>query len=291
MNTNPFFKKLTNQQLQIMLSFIAQHELMFDSDARHVFSLSRFVMGQLLIGMNPSNTNNKNRLIEMYRYFLMRCSRKFGRLISSQFMLRGRSRPINTNHILRSQSAVSGSLLQQFLSIPHYGLAVSLGNTSAIAEMVYRLSKIYMYDRSGNADNRFKRQLLRLIEYGISRGCQDCLAIMAHFLDIGFGGIVQMDGERAIKLAGESAEAGSVIGWKVLANLLKSNASNQDPFYDEIYVDETYAGVRLYVGRYKKEEDQHEDDTSVSKFRQRIISRMILEEKVGKQILSFSALS
>jgi len=141
-----------------------------------------------------------------------------------------------------------------------------------------------MYDPSGNADNIFKRQLLRLIEYGISHGCPDCFAIIAHFLDIGFGGIVQMVRKHALKLSGESSEAGSVIGWEVLADLLKSNASNQDPFY----VDETYAGVRLYVGRFIKEEDQHEDDTSVSRSRQRMIAKMILEEKIGKQILSLS---
>jgi hypothetical protein len=283
---------LIEQQQKNLLRFMERYNCGFYSRALCTFSQSRFVMGQLLIGMNPSNNSNKNTLKKLIEQFLRDCSIKFGRCMSLQFILRGRSQSINFNDITRFQSAVSGSLQQQFLSIPHYGIAALLGNTSAIAEMVYRLSKIYMYDPSGNAaDNSFKGQLLRLIEYGISRGCQDCLAIMAHFLDIGFGGIVQMDGERAIKLAGESAEAGSVIGWEVLADLLKSNASNQDPFYDEIYVDETYAGVRLYVGRYIKEEDQHEDDTSVSRSTQIIIARRILEERVGKQILSLSAVS
>ena len=289
MNINYIFNKLSiEKQQQNLLSFIERlerHNIFFDSHAICIFSQSRFVMNQLLIGMKPTNTNNKNILNKIFEEFLGDCSRKFGRLISTQFMLRGRSQPINYQDITRFQSAVSVSLKQQFLSIPHYGLAVILGNTSAIAEMVYRLSKIYMYDPSGNADNIFKRQLLRLIEYGISRGCQDCLAIMAHFLYIGFGGIVQMDRERAIKLAGESAESGSVIGWEVLANLLKSNASNKDLFYNE-----TYAGVRLYVGLFRKEEDQHKDDTSVSRSRQRMIARRILEERVGKQILSLSAL-
>jgi hypothetical protein len=284
MNINKMTIKLSIKQHQQLLRFMKRHNIFFDSHAICIFSQSRFVMGQLLIGMKPSNTNNKNVLNKIFEEFLGDCSRKFGRLISTQFMLRGRSQQINYQDITRFQSAVSVSLKQQFLLIPHYGLATLLGNTSAIAEMVYRLSKIYMYDPSGNADNIFKRQLLRLIEYGISHGCQDCFAIMAHFLDIGFGGIVQMDRERAIKLAGESAESGSVIGWEVLANLLKSNASNKDSFY----VDETYAGVRLYVGRFIKEEDQHKDDTSVSRSRQRMIAKMILEEKIGKQILSLS---
>ena len=284
MNIMYIFNKLSIKQQQQLLRFIEKYHIFFDSHAHHMFSQSRFVMGRLLIRTKPSNTNNKNILNKIIEQFLRDCSRKFGRLISIQFVLRGRSQSINYQDITRFQSAVSVSLQQQFLLISHYGIAVLLGNTSAIAEMVYRLSKIYMYDPSGNADNIFKGQLLRLIKYGISHRCQDCLAIMAHFLDIGFGGIVQMDRERAIKLAGESAEAGSVIGWEVLANLLKSNASNKDSFY----VDETYAGVQLYVGRFIKEEDQHKDDKSVSRSKQRMIAMRILEEKIGKQILSLS---
>ena len=278
---------LIEQQQKNLLRFMERYNCGFDSRALCIFSQSRFVMGQLLIGMNPSNKSNKNTLKKIIEQFQRDCSRKFGRVISSQFMLRGRSQSINFNDITRFQYAVS--LRKQFLSIPHYGTAALLGNTSAIAEMVCRLSKIYIYDPSGNADDRFTVQLLRLIEYGISHGCPDCLAVMAHFLDIGFGGIVQVDRQRAFKLAGESAEAGSIIGWFVLADLLESNTSNQGRFDDGIYVDETNAGVRLYVGLFRKEEDQHEDDTSVSRSTQIIIARRIQEEKVGKQILSFSA--
>jgi len=261
MNINSFpikllIKKQQHQQQQL-LSFMEIHKIFFDLHPRHMFSQSRFVMGQLLIGMKPTNTNNKNILNKIFKEFLGDCSRKFGRLISSQFMLRGRSQLINYNHITQFQSAIS--LQQQFISIPHYGLAVILGNTSAIAEIVYRLSKITMYDKYGMIDNKSPLKVISLIEYGISSKCPDCLGIMAHFLKVGLGAVVPVDQQRALKLAGESAEAGSIYGWFVLASLLKDNSDNasyHNEFDDEINVDETDLGVWQFVGERATRDEQ-----------------------------------
>ena len=263
MNINYIFNKLSiEKQQQNILSFIERlerHNIFFDSHTLYIFSQSRFVMNQLLIGMKPTNTNNKNILNKIFEEFLGDCSRKFGRLISTQFMLRGRSQPINYQDITRFQSAVSVSLQQQFLSIPHYGLAVILGNTSAIAEMVYRLSKITMYDKYGMIDNKSPLKVISLIEYGISRKCPDCLAVMAHFLKVGLGDVVHVDQQRAFKLAGESAEAGSIYGWFVLACLLKDNSDNasyHNEFDDEINVDETDLGIWQFVGERATRDEQ-----------------------------------
>jgi len=261
MNINSFsinllIEKQKHQQQQL-LRFMEIHKIFFDSHALCIFSQSRFVMGQLLIGMKPTNTNNKNILKKIFEEFLGDCLRKFGRLISSQFMLRGRSQLINYNHITQFQSAIS--LQQQFISIPHYGLAVILGNTSAIAEMVYRLSKITMYDKYGMIDNKSPLKVISLIEYGISRKCPDCLAVMAYFLKVGLGAVVPVDQQRAFKLAGESSEAGSVIGWFVLASLLKDNSDNasyHNEFDDEINVDETDLGVWQFVGERATRDEQ-----------------------------------
>jgi len=282
MNINSVILKLTKQQQQQMLRFIAERGLVFDSRTRHMFSLSRYIMGKL-ISAKPSSRKNEGTLIEIYRHFLMRCSMKFGLIISDQFVLRGRSKLINLS--LVSQLMNSNSFQQQLRSIPNYGFAICLGNTGAIAEIVLRLSKCIFYYTNEIVDNRLDNKLLRFIEYGISRRCPDCLAVMAYFLDIGMGNL-PVDQQRALKLAGESAEAGSVIGWKVLANLLEYNASNQDSFNDEIYVDETEAGVRQYVGIFIKEKKQEEDNTSVSRSRQTIIAK-IINETIEKQILYF----
>lgn len=247
MNINPFFGNLAKQQQhKQMFRFISEHLLRFDPRARHMFSLSQFLMRRL-ISLNPSTKNNKNTLIEIYRHFLMRCSGRFGRLISGQFILHGRFQPINPSEIIKL--ACSNSLQKQLLSISHYGYAALLGNTSAIAEITYRLYRITLYDRCGNINNHFKIKLLRLIEYGISRRCPDCLGMMSHFLDVGLG-IVQIDRQRALELAGQSAEAGSIYGWFALARLLKDNsdkASYNDEFDDGIYVDECNFGVRKFV--------------------------------------------
>jgi hypothetical protein len=112
-----------------------------------------------------------------------------------------------------------------------------------------------MYDHNGNADNSLKNQLLefellQLIEYGIiSSRCPDCLGMMSYFLDTGFG-IVPVDQQRALKLAGQSAEAGSIYGWFALAHLLECNSnheSSHDEFHDGVDVDESDFGVRLFV--------------------------------------------
>ncbi|MCX6262524.1 MAG: hypothetical protein NTY95_17120, partial [Bacteroidia bacterium] len=53
-----------------------------------------------------------------------------------------------------------------------------------------------------------------------------------------------------LKLAGQSAEAGSIYGWFALARLLKDNsdhASYHDKYDDGIDVDECDLGVRLFV--------------------------------------------
>jgi hypothetical protein len=247
MNINSFFGNLAKQQQQKqMFRFISEHLLLFDSSARHMFSLSQFLMRRL-ISLNPSTKNNKNTLIEIYHDFLMRCSGRFGRLISGQFILHGRFQPINPSEIIKL--ACSNSLQKQLLSISHYGYAALLGNTSAIAEITYRLYRITLYDRCGNINNHFKIKLLRLIEYGISRRCPDCLGMMSHFLDVGLG-IVQIDRQRALELAGQSAEAGSIYGWFALARLLKDNsdkASYNDEFDDGINVNESDFGIRLFV--------------------------------------------
>ena len=225
-------KYLIIQRQQQLLSFMERYRVFFDSHAHHMFSQSRFVMGRLLIGMNPSNTNNKNTLNKIIEQFLGDCSRKFGRLTSIQFMLRGRSQPINYQDITRLQE--EDSIQKQFLSISHYGLAVLLGNTSAIAEMVRRLFKIKIYDEHGILVYSLYRQFLKLLEYGISHRCPDCIGVMAHFLNVGFYSIIQRDKQRAVKLAGESAEAGSVIGCFVLVELL----SNLDSFHQDKFGDE-----------------------------------------------------
>ena len=225
-------KYLIIQQQQKWLSFMERYNVFFDSGAHHMFSQSRFVMGRLLIGMNPSNTNNKNTLNKIIEQFLGDCSRKFGRLTSIQFMLRGRSQQINPQDIIRLQG--EDSLQKQFLSISHYGIAVLLGNTSAIAEMISRLFKIKIYDEHGILVYSLYQQFLKLLEYGISHRCPDCIGVMAHFLNVGFYSIIQRDKQRAVKLAGESAEAGSVIGCFVLVELL----SNLDSFHQDKFGDE-----------------------------------------------------
>ena len=224
-------KYLIKQQQQQLLSFIERYNVFFDSHAHHMFSQSRFVMGRLLIRTNPSNTNNKNILKKIKEQFLKDCSRKFGRLISIQFMLRGRSQPINPQDIIRLEG--EDSIQKQFLSISHYGIAVLLGNTSTIAEMISRLFKIKIYER-GILVYSLYRKFLKLLEYGISHRCPDCIGVMAHFLNVGFYSIIQRDKQHALKLAGQSIEGGSVIGCFVLVELL----SNLDSFHQDKFGDE-----------------------------------------------------
>jgi hypothetical protein len=252
MNKNPRFKNLTINQHQQLMRFMKEHSLDFPKESLCLFSMGQFVRRRLLEQIRPSISYNCNQINDSYKEFLKRCSMKFGLYLSPQFIIRGRFNLINLPEIVQLMS--SNSLQTKILSISHYGTAILLGNTSAIAEMVIRLSKISMYDHNGNADNRLKNQLLefellKLIEYGISRRCPDCLGMMSHFLDTGFG-IVPVDRQRALKLAGQSAEAGSIYGWFALARLLKDNSDNasyQDRYDDGIDIDESDLGVRLFV--------------------------------------------
>jgi hypothetical protein len=221
--------------------------------------MGQFVRRRLLAPMGQTISYNRNQINDSYEEFLKRCSIKFGLYLTPQFIFRGRSNPINLPEIV--QLMRSNSLQTRILSISHYGTAILLGNISAIAEMVIRLSKISMYDHNGNADNRLKNQLLqfellKLIEHGISRRCPDCLGMMSHFLDTGFG-IVPVDRQRALKLAGQSAEAGSIYGWFSLACLLKDNSDNalyNDEFDDGI--DEDDLGVRKFVCKRATRDEQ-----------------------------------
>ena len=250
MNINSFPIKLLiekqQQQQQQLLRFMERYNVFFDSHALCIFSQSPFVMGQFLIGMKPTNTNNKNTLKKIFEEFLGDCSRKFGRLISSQFMLRGRSQSINPRDIIRFQST---TLLQdQFLALSNYGTATLLGNTSAIAEISYRLSKTPMYNEDGLIYAYGMSKVILLVEYGISRKCPDCLGLMAYVCCIGYG--YNSKERNVLKIAGQSAEAGSIYGWFALAHLLKDNSDNasyHDRYDDGIDINEEDLGVRLFV--------------------------------------------
>ena len=252
MNKNPCFKNLTIKQQEQLLRFMKEHRLDFPKESLCLFSMGQFVRRRLLAPMGQTISYNRNQINDSYKEFLKQCSIKFGLYLTPQFIFRGRSNPINLPEIV--QLMRSNSLQTRILSISHYGTAILLGNISAIAEMVIRLSKISMYDHNGNADNRLKNQLLqfellKLIEHGISRRCPDCLGMMSNFLDTGFG-IVPVDRQRALKLAGQSAEAGSIYGWFALACFLKNNSDNasyHDKYDGGIDIDENDLGVRKFV--------------------------------------------
>jgi hypothetical protein len=161
---------------------------------------------------------------------------KFGLYLSPQFIIRGRSNPINPRDVIRFQST---TLLQdQILAISHYGPVFFLGNISAIAEMCYRLSSL-------NLNNAMKEQLIQLIKYGISLGCRDCLGMMSYFMYIERGA----EYKDVLKLAGQTAEAGSIYGWFALARLLKDNSdmASYHNEHDRIHVDEYNLGVRQFI--------------------------------------------
>lgn len=241
---NPLFKKLTIQQQQQLLKFMEKYGLDFPRESLCLFSMAQFLRKRLLAPIRPSITYNEHQINESYEEFLRRCLRKIGISQIPEFINRGRSNPINPQDIIRFQSS---SLLQdQIFAISHYGPAFFLGNTSAIAEMCYRLSKITMYDQNGTIDQRGIFKVVSLIEYGILLNCFDCLGVMAYFSYIEYGA-VRKD---VLKLAGQSAEAGSVYGWFALARLLKENSdhmSYHDKFDDGIDVDGSDLGVRLFV--------------------------------------------
>jgi hypothetical protein len=247
MNINHKINNLTTQQHQQLMRFMENNSLDFPKRTLCLFSMAQFVRNRLFAPMKPSSKNNSNEIVRLREEFLKRCSMKFGLYLSPQFIIRGRSNSINPRDVIQFQS--TRSLQKQLFELSHYGYAALLGNTSAIAEISYRLFKITIYDRCGNIDNNFKLKLLRLIEYGISRRCPDCLGMMSHFLDVGLG-IVPVNRQRALELAGQSAEAGSIYGWFALARLLKDNSnhlSNCDEFDDGIDVDECDLGVREFV--------------------------------------------
>ena len=240
MNTNSLI------QQQQLLRFMERYNIFFDSRALCIFSQSRFVMGQLLTGEIPSNTSNKNTLKKIIEKFLKRCSMKFGLYLSPQFIIRGRSNSINPRDIIRFQST---TLLQhQFLALSNYGLAALLGNTSAIAEISYRLSKTPMYNEDGLIYAYGMNKVILLVEYGISRKCPDCLGLMAYFRSTTIA--YNSDQQNVLKIAGQSAEAGSIYGWFALAHLLKDNsdhASYHKEFDDELDIYEDDFGVRKFV--------------------------------------------
>jgi len=248
MNINPVFTNLTQQkQQQQLICFMKENRLDFPRESLCLFSMAQFVISRLFAPMKSSSRNNRNESVRLRQEFLKRCSMKFGLYLSPQFIIRGRSQPINPRDVIQFQS--TSSLQKQLLALSHYGTATLLGNTSAIAEISYRLFKITMYDPRGNIDNRFKKILLQLIEYGISRRCPDCIGVMAYLLDDGLG-IVQIDRQRSLELAGQSAEDGSIYGWFALARLLKDNsdhASYHDRYDNGIDIDEDDLGVRKFV--------------------------------------------
>lgn len=241
---NPLFEKLTIDQQQQLLKFMEKYGLDFPRESLCLFSMAQFVRKRLLAPIRPSITYNEHQIKESYQEFLRKCLIKFGISQIPEFINRGRSNPINPQDIIRFQSS---TLLQdKLLAISHYKTAVLFGNTSAIAEMCYRLSKITMYDQNGTIDQRGIYKVVSLIEYGISLNCLDCLGVMAYFSYIEYGA----ERKNVLKLAGQSAEAGSVYGWFVLARLLKENSdhmSYNDKFDDGIDIDESDLGVRLFV--------------------------------------------
>ena len=245
MNINQVRNLTWQEQKKQLMLFMKEYSLGFPRRALHLSSMSQFVINRLLAPMKPSTRNNSNKIVRLREEFLRRFSMKFGLSLSFQFIIRGRFQPIVPKDILQFLS--SEIIENQFLSISHYGTAALLGNTRAIAEMCDRLSKKTM--DIPRMIIWLKMKLLRLIEYGISRRCPDCLGMMAHFLDTGFG-IVPVDRQRALKLAGESAEAGSIYGWFAQACLLDDNSnhlSNYDKYDDGIDINECDLGVRQFI--------------------------------------------
>lgn len=245
MNINHIFTK-KNQQL--MRRFMENNSLDFPFPKRTLclFSMAQFVRNRLFAPMKPSTRNNSNEIVRLRHEFLKRCSMKFGLYLSPQFIIRGRSNQINPRDVIQFQS--SASLQNQFLALSNYGTATLLGNTSAIAEISYRLSKTPMYNEDGLIYAHGMSKVILLVEYGISLGCPDCLGLMAYVCCIGYG--YNSKERNVLKLAGQSAEAGSIYGWFALARLLKDNsdrASYHDRYDDGIDVDECDLGVRLFV--------------------------------------------
>jgi hypothetical protein len=249
MNINPV---LTKQQQQLM-RLIREGKSYFPIELLYLFSMAQFIRRRLLAPMGKTITNNEFQITNSYKEFLKRCLLKFRRIMLSQNILLGRSQPISRQDIILFQSIAS--FREQILTISHYGTAVLLGNISAIAEMCYRLSKTPMYNEAGLIYGLSK--IISLVEYGISFGFPDCLGLMAYFHSTTIAYI--SDQQNVLKLACESAEAGSIYGLFALACFLKNNsdkASYNNEFDDGIDVDERNLGVRLFVCKRATKNEQ-----------------------------------
>ena len=245
MNINPIFTK-KNQQLMRRLMENNSLDFPFPKRTLCLFSMAQFVRNRLFAPMKPSTRNNSNEIVRLRHEFLKRCSMKFGLYLSPQFIIRGRSNAINPRDVIQFQS--TASLQNQLLALSNYGTATLLGNTTAIAEISYRLSKTPMYNEDGLIYAYGMSKVILLVEYGISLGCPDCLGLMAYVCCIGYG--YNSKERNVLKLAGQSAEAGSIYGWFALARLLKDNsdrASYHDRYDDAIDIDECDLGVRQFV--------------------------------------------
>ena len=282
---NPLFKNLKIQQQQQLLKFMEEHRLDFPRKLLCLFSMAQFVRNLLFAPMKPSITYNEHQIKDSYEEFLRLCSRKFGLYLSLEFINRGRSQPINRDDIIEFRSFES--LQNQLLALPHYGPAIFLGNTSAIAEISYRLFNSRVYRELELTYGRGTRTVILLLEYGISLGCSDCLGLMAYFCHIGYGD--NSKERNVLKIAGQTAEAGTIYGWFALARLLKDNsdrASYHDRYDNGIHVDEFDFGVRKFICERATRDEQirralkehgcefefdvfnyylDDDDTSVSK--------------------------
>lgn len=251
--TYPLFKKLTIEQHQQLMRLIREGNSNFPIQLLYLFSMAQFIRRRLLAPMGKTITNNEFQITNSYKEFLKRCSLKFRRIMLSQNIILGRFQPISRQDIILFQS--TASFREQILTISHYGTAFLLGNISVIAEMCYRLSKTPMYNEAGLIYGMSK--VISLVEYGISFGCSDCLGLMAYFRSTTIAYI--SDQQNVLKLACESAEAGSIYGLFALAHLLICNSDREsyhDEFDDGIYVDKRDLGVRLFVCKRATRDEQ-----------------------------------
>lgn len=244
---NSVITNLTQQQQQQQLiCFMKEHSLGFPKYTLYLFSMAQFVIRRLLAPMKSSSRNNRNEIARLRHEFLKRCSMKFGLSLTPQFILRGRSQPIDREYIIEFQSFES--LQDRLFALPHYGPAIFLGNTSAIAEISYRLFNSLVYRELELTYGRGTRTVILLLEYGISLRCSDCLGLMAYFCCIGYW--YNSEERNVLKIAGQRAEVGSIYGWFALARLLKDNsdhASYHDRYDDGIDIDDDDLGVRQFI--------------------------------------------
>lgn len=216
--------------------------------------MAQFVRNRLLAPMGKTITNNQYQINESHEEFMRRCLIKFRKILLSQTILLGRFQPISLQDVIQFQLATS--FRKQILTISHYGTAVLLGNIGAIAEMCYRLSKKMMNDNTELPYSKGMSKVISLVEYGISLGFPDCLGLMAYFRSTTIAYI--SDQQNVLKLAGQSAEAGSIYGWFALARLLKVNSDKESYHneFDGIYIDESDFGVRWLVHERATRDEQ-----------------------------------